>query len=146
MPSNGRTTHLLSVTGSVRDWLVRPVLAAPVPAEDLGLAAAGSPWGPEGRWVLTNGPDVTPLKRRLYLARPLSLDASVPEVVEGPGFRRIHTGADGLVDWSEFCFTPFRVVPIKRRPWSLSGRFSAIDPASKPMFLHLPEARHEFGR
>jgi len=94
------------VTDSVRDWLVRPVLAAPVPAEDLGLAAAGSPWGPEGRWVLTNGPDVTPLKRRLYLARPLSPDASVPEVVEGPDFRRIHTGVDGLVDWSEFCFTP----------------------------------------
>jgi hypothetical protein len=94
------------VTGSVRDWLIRPVVAAPVPEDDLGLAASGSPWGPDGRWVLTNGPDVTPLKRRLYLARPLSIAASVPEVVEGPEFRRIHTGADGLVDWSEFCFTP----------------------------------------
>ena len=56
--------------------------------------------------MLTNGPDVTPLKRRLYLARPLPTDRPPPEVVEGQDFRRIHTGMDGLVDWSEFCFTP----------------------------------------
>ncbi|HEY0497395.1 MAG TPA: hypothetical protein VGD48_16740 [Kutzneria sp.] len=47
------------------------MIAAPVPEADLGLAASGSPWGADGRWVLTNGPDVTTLKRRLYLARPL---------------------------------------------------------------------------
>lgn len=85
---------------------MRPVIAAPVPDSDLGLEATGSPWGSDGRWVLTNGPDVTPLKRRLYLSRPLPVDRPVPEVVEGPDFRRIHTGTDGLVDWSEFCFTP----------------------------------------
>jgi hypothetical protein len=85
---------------------VRPVLAAPVPESDLPVAATGSPWGPEGRWVLTNGPDVTPLKRRLYLARPLPTAGASPDVVEGPEFRRIHTGTDGLVDWGEFCFTP----------------------------------------
>lgn len=85
---------------------MRPVVTAPVPDSDLGLAATGSPWGPEGRWVLTNGPDVTPLKRRLYLSRPLPVDQPPPDVVEGPEFRRIHTGVDGLVDWSEFCFTP----------------------------------------
>ncbi|WP_211770837.1 hypothetical protein [Kutzneria sp. CA-103260] len=92
--------------GSVLDWVVRPVIAAPVPDADLGVAATGSPWGDDGRWVLTNGPDVTPLKRRLYLNRPLPVDQPPPEVVEGPKFRRIHTGMDGLVDWSEFCFTP----------------------------------------
>jgi hypothetical protein len=106
VPSNGRTTHRLSVTGSVLDWLVRPVVTAAVSDVDLGLAADGSPWGPEGRWVLTNGPDVTPLKRRLYRSRPLPTDQPPPEVVEGEGFRRVHTGTDGLVDWSEFCFTP----------------------------------------
>jgi hypothetical protein len=86
--------------------VVRPVIAAPVPEADLGLAASGSPWGADGRWVLTNGPDVTPLKRRLYRSRPLPTDLAVPEVLEGSDFRRIHTGMDGLVDWSEFCFTP----------------------------------------
>ena len=35
------------------------------PCDDLrrGARADGSPWGPTGRWVLTNGPDVAPLKR-----------------------------------------------------------------------------------
>jgi hypothetical protein len=115
-----RTTHRLDARGTVRDWLVAG--AWPEPADDLDrlVAAHGSPWGADGRWVLTNGPDVTPLKRRLHAARPLRRDQPLPEITEGGEvaytgptgivhqghWRRVHTAADGLVDWSEFCFTP----------------------------------------
>src|SRR5262245_41231752 len=115
-----RTVHALGSRGTVRDWLATPAWAEP--SDDLGdhLDAGGSPWGPEGRWVLTNGPDVTPFKARLYAGRPLRLDQPMPDVVEdgavsylGPTgtvhtgeWRRVHTAEDGLVDWSEFCFTP----------------------------------------
>lgn len=104
----------------MRDWLVAGAWREP--ADDLGalLAADGSPWGPDGRWVLTNGPDVAPLKRRLYERRPLRRAQDLPEIVEGGpvsyagptgirhegSWRRTHVGADGLVDWSAFCFTP----------------------------------------
>lgn len=115
-----RTVHRLDGRGTVRDWLVAG--AWHEPADDLKevVAADGSPWGPDGRWVLTNGPDVTPLKRRLYARRPLLPGQSFPPVSEGgpvsytgptgitheDRWRRVHTAADGLVDWSAFCFTP----------------------------------------
>jgi hypothetical protein len=117
--TTGRTVHRLDGAGQVRDWLVGPVWS--YPAEDLAavLDAAGSPWGEDGRWVLTNGPDVAPLKRRLYGRRPLVVDQPLPEPVEdgelvwrtGGGvesarWRRAYTGGDGLVDWSAFCHTP----------------------------------------
>ncbi len=116
-----RTVHALDRSGLVRDWLVGPVWATPCDDLDDVLEADGSPWGPEGRWVLTNGPDVAPLKRRLYERRPLVVDQTLPEVVEGgeltwraPGGSRVdtglwtraRTGMDGLVDWSQFCYTP----------------------------------------
>lgn len=116
----GRTVHALDERGTVRDWLISPAWSEP--ADDLGkhLAAEGDPWGERGRWRLTNGPDVTPLKEELYRHRPLGRDPVPGPVVEGgeirytgPGgtrhsgrWQRVHTAADGLVDWSEFCFTP----------------------------------------
>ncbi|ONI88594.1 hypothetical protein ALI144C_06030 [Actinosynnema sp. ALI-1.44] len=115
---SGRTTHRLDERGTVRDWLVAGGWAEPVDLSG-ALAADGSPWGPDGRWVLTNGPDVTPLKARLHERWPLR-DQPLPAVVEGGEvaytgptgaehrgtWRRVHTASDGLVDWSEFCFTP----------------------------------------
>jgi hypothetical protein len=77
--------------------------------------------GDEGRWTLTQGPEVAPLKARLHARRPLVLDQPLPEVAEGgpvswiaPGgsradeghWRRFHAMPDGLVDWSDFCFLP----------------------------------------
>ncbi|MBO8191518.1 hypothetical protein ITI46_07410 [Streptomyces oryzae] len=116
----GRTVHALDARGTVRDWLISPVWGTP--ADDLGkhLAAEGDPWGEQGRWRLTNGPDVTPLKEELHRHRPLRRDpVATPPVEGGPvrctgpdgtehtgTWRRVHTPADGLVDWSEFCFTP----------------------------------------
>jgi hypothetical protein len=119
--STGRTVHMLDRSGHLRDWLVSPAwtsecadLAEVVPAD-------GSPWGPGGRWVLTNGPDVAPLKKRLYARHPIVTDQPLPEVAEGgeirwvaPGgvrtdegrWRRVHTGWDGVLDWSRFCHTP----------------------------------------
>jgi hypothetical protein len=46
------------------------------PCEDLDslLDATGSPWGDNGRWTLTQGPEVAPFKERLYQRRPLVLD------------------------------------------------------------------------
>jgi hypothetical protein len=117
----GRTVHALGDGGVIRDWLVSP--AWHVPCDDLGelLDADGSPWGERGRWTLTQGPEVAPLKGRIYERRPLVLDQPLPEITEGgaltwtaPGgdrtdkgtWRRVHTHQDGLVDWSDFCFLP----------------------------------------
>lgn len=101
-----RTVHALDERGTIRDWLVAPAQGRPCDDLDDHLDAVGPPWGPPGsraRWVLTNGPDVAPLKARLYAAHPLP-DAA-PELAEGEAVRH-HTGQDGLVDWSTFCFTP----------------------------------------
>ena len=85
------------------------------------LEEGGSPWGDEGRWVLTNGPDVAGVKARLFAQRGFVEAQSVPPIVEGgevewlaPGrkgsvsdiWRRVHVGDDGYVDWSHFSYTP----------------------------------------
>ncbi|CAM04097.1 hypothetical protein A8924_5216 [Saccharopolyspora erythraea NRRL 2338] len=115
----GRTVHRLDEAGTVRDWLVAGAWGEPVAALPDLVPSTGSSWGRDGRWVLTNGPDVTPLKARLHRAAPLREQAP-PAVVEGGPvsytgpdgsahagtWRRTHTAGDGLVDWSEFCFTP----------------------------------------
>lgn len=119
---SGRTVHGLGAGGAITDWLVSPAWRSSC-AGDLAalLPAAGSPWGADGRWTLSQGPEVAALKGRLYQRRPLVLDQALPSVVEGgrvswvaPGggpastgtWRRVHTAADGLVDWSDFCLLP----------------------------------------
>ncbi|WP_063758514.1 hypothetical protein [Kibdelosporangium aridum] len=115
---NERTVHRLDERGTVRDWLVSGSWPEPVDLSGI-VQAGGSPWDPDGRWVLTNGPDVTPLKARLHERWPLR-EQPLSTVVEGgkvsytgptsvqhtDTWRRVHTMSDGLVDWSEFCFTP----------------------------------------
>lgn len=115
-----RTVHRLDGNGTVRDWLVAGGWSEPVAELADLLDADGDPWGERGRWVLTNGPDVTLLKRALYELRPLWTDQPLPEVVEGgpvayrgptgaeheDTWRRVHVPDDGHLDWSEFCFTP----------------------------------------
>jgi hypothetical protein len=115
-----RTVHRLDERGTVRDWLIGPAWREPVDDLHKHVAADGSPWGDAGRWVLTNGPDVTPLKQALYRSRPLPPDAPPEPVTEGGPvtytgptghphqgvWQRVHTASDGLVDWSAFCFTP----------------------------------------
>jgi hypothetical protein len=119
---SGRTVHALGDRGAVRDWLISPAWRAPCGADLASLLRAdGPPWGADGRWVLSQGPEVAPLKGRLYQRRPLVTDQALPAVAEGgpvswiaPGghsadtatWRRVHTHADGLVDWSDFCFLP----------------------------------------
>jgi hypothetical protein len=105
LPPTGRTVHRLDADGTVRDWLVSPVWSRPCNDLDEVLASDGDPWGPHGRWVLTNGPDVAPLKRRLFARQPWT-DRTLPPLVEGAFWTRRHVGPDGFVDWSTFCFTP----------------------------------------
>ncbi|MEU0971136.1 hypothetical protein ABZ357_39130 [Streptomyces sp. NPDC005917] len=119
--ATSRTVHSLDRGGFVRDWLISPAWSST--CDDLArvLSATGSPWGDDGRWVLTNGPDVAPLKRRLHDLHPLLTEQPLPALAEGTAFtwtrsagdppssalwQREHTGEDGLLDWSQFCFTP----------------------------------------
>lgn len=127
----GRTVHLTDADGTVRDWLVSPAWALPCTDLDRFLNASGEPWGggrrytdglpdaADGRWVLTQGPDVAMLKERMLDAHAIDTDQRLPEVTEGGPlswtafdrtfdgtWRRVRTGWDGLVDWSAFCFTP----------------------------------------
>ncbi|MFD1044884.1 hypothetical protein ACFQ1S_04370, partial [Kibdelosporangium lantanae] len=111
--------HLLDDRGYVRDWLVAGPWNEPLDLTGT-LDPDGSPWGPDGRWVLTNGPDVTPFKAKLYSLSPL-VEESVTPVVEGEKvtysgrsdvWRRVHTMSDGLVDLSEFCFTPEKRIAL----------------------------------
>ena len=116
-----RTTHTLDKNGFIRDWLVTDSWISP--ATDLGelLEDSGDPFGKDGRWVLTNGPDIAPLKCKIFKRRPFRTDQTMPEISEGtsvqwkmPGtgevhtstWRRIHTGYDGYADWSHFSYTP----------------------------------------
>jgi hypothetical protein len=117
---SGRTVHRLDRRGTVRDWLISPAWSRPCEDLDAVLAADGSPWGDDGRWRLTNGPDVAPLKRRLYLRAPLVADQAPVEASEGGPLEwrapwggtdtgtwsRRHVAPDGFVDWSAFCHTP----------------------------------------
>ncbi len=119
--ADGRTAHALGRDGAIRDWLVSPAWGSPCDDLDAFLAADGSPWGDDGRWTLTQGPEVAPLKGRIYQRRPLVVDQTLPALAEGgpvtwvaPGGSRTDSGAwrrfyaqpDGLIDWSEFCFLP----------------------------------------
>ena len=71
--------------------------------------------------MLTNGPDIAPLKAKIFKNRPFTASQSMPAVIEGgevlwkaPGtakvdsdvWTRIHTGHDGYADWSHFSYTP----------------------------------------
>ncbi|PRY58246.1 hypothetical protein BCF74_11263 [Knoellia remsis] len=134
--SGNRTVHRLGRDGAVLDWLVGPVWEAP--CLDLGsvVPADGSPWddgGRLGRWRLTNGPDVAPVKDALYAVVGPSLPVapwSPPEFSEDGDFRwptpfpassspaggperelqgtweRHRTAYDGVVERSTFCYTP----------------------------------------
>ncbi|MDP9793329.1 hypothetical protein J2S43_001841 [Catenuloplanes nepalensis] len=111
-----RTIHRLARDGTIRDWLIGPAWSWPAGDLHQHLRADGSPWGPDGRWRLTNGPDATPLKETLLRANPPPAGGPVPAAAaEALEFRfhhhvgtwqRVHTAGDGLVDWSAFCFTP----------------------------------------
>lgn len=71
--------------------------------------------------MLTNGPDIAPLKAKLFQKRVFEIAQVMPEILEGgavswkaPGtaqldsdvWARIHTGHDGYADWSHFSYTP----------------------------------------
>jgi len=116
--ATGRTVHLTDAEGTVQDWLASPAWAVPCTDLDAFLAAEGEPWG-DGRWVLTNGPDVGSFKERLLEAHAIDDRQALPAPQEGTelsweafgaGHRgrwtRIRTGWDGFLDWSAFCFTP----------------------------------------
>ena len=147
-----RSTHALAEDGSVRDWLAAGAWQEPVAGLSTLVDPSGSPWT-GGRWLLTNGPDVTPLKAALYQAAPLRENQPLPPVVEGGEvgytgptgawhnghWRRVRTGSDGLVDWSDFCFTPrYRI--------ALAGTVFEVDQAdwrtlrvasTGPILLHV---------
>jgi hypothetical protein len=116
-----RTIHTLDGHGFIRDWLISPAWIQPANDLDALLKAHGDPFGKDGRWVLTNGPDIAPLKEKIYQRRPFHSVQKISDIVEfgpmtwiAPGgrktdqgdWKRIHTGDDGYVDWSHFSYTP----------------------------------------
>ena len=119
--SFNRTIHTLDQNGFIRDWLVSPAWIKPATDLDALLISRGDPFGKDGRWVLTNGPDIAPLKEKIFKKRPFYANQVMPEISEGgkvswisPGnkgvdhgeWKRLHTGNDGYVDWSHFSYTP----------------------------------------
>ncbi|MEJ6761338.1 MAG: hypothetical protein QNK54_05015 [Candidatus Planktophila sp.] len=116
-----RTIHLLDRNGFIRDWLITGAWIKPADDLEKLLLPIGNPFEKNGRWVLTNGPDIAPLKAEIFKLRPFVSNQSMPVVVEGgqvswqaPGdtghdsdtWKRVHTGTDGYVDWSHFSYTP----------------------------------------
>ena len=116
-----RTIHQLDRRGFIRDWLISDAWIARADDLDQVLSSTGNPFGKDGRWVLTNGPDIAELKAKLFQKRKFVVEQSLPTVIESgkiswkaPGvgqidtgiWRRLHTGDDGYVDWSHFSYTP----------------------------------------
>ena len=77
------------------------------------LKDSGDPFGKDGRWVLTNGPDIAPLKGKIFKNRPFTTQQTMPVVIEGghvewkaPGtakadsdvWTRIHTGVPTFIN------------------------------------------------
>lgn len=119
--SFNRTIHTLDHKGFIRDWLISPAWIKPANDLDALLDSKGDPFGRDGRWVLTNGPDIAPLKEKIFKRRPFHSKQDMPELIEtgvvrwiAPGnsgtdegvWKRVHTGDDGYVDWSHFSYTP----------------------------------------
>ena len=124
--SPGRTAHRLGAGGEILDWLVSPVWEHPCLDLDGVVRADGEPWdrdGHPGRWRLTNGPDVAPVKTLLHRRRQPLPAGALPPLEEGgpiswptpfPGgakeltgaWSRHHTPPDGVVERSTFCYTP----------------------------------------
>ena len=124
----GQTVHRLSADGFVRDWLVSRATESPCteppctepPCDDLGLVveADGDPWDEGdrlGRWRLTQGPDVAPVKTALYAAlgvsiRPPSYSTNDADQNDADrptsGLSRHHTPPNGVIERSTFCYTP----------------------------------------
>lgn len=125
--SGDRTVHRLGEDGSILDWLLGPVWEEPCRELGAVVPADGQPWdrdGRPGRWRLTNGPDVAPVKDLLYARQPMVPPSRLPVVAEDgevewpspfPGgagavlrgtWSRHHTSSDGVVERSAFCYTP----------------------------------------
>lgn len=118
MHAHQRTVHSTSAEGLVLDWLVSPAWSSPCDDLERFVASQGEPWGDEGRWVLTNGPDVSAFKERILPER-MNTSQPLPDVVEGGPmaweaggtsytglWQRRRTAWDGFVDWSDFFRTP----------------------------------------
>jgi len=125
-PAGSRTVHRVGGAGEILDWILSPVWEQHCGELDQVVAADGSPWdvdGRPGRWRLTNGPDVAPVKTLLYHRRPPAPITDLPLLSEsgrvswpspfpGPAenllgtWVRHHTFPDGVIDRSAFCYTP----------------------------------------
>lgn len=104
-PDNA-TVHRLSPEGFVRDWLVSPITERPCEHLHLVVDAHGSPWDHSdrlGRWRLTQGPDVAPVKGALYAAVGASMR---PTGSSTDVMARHHTPPNGVIERSIFCYTP----------------------------------------
>ena len=125
-PPGPRTVHRITAEGAILDWLLSPVWEWPCTELDEVVPADADPWDigeTLGRWRLTNGPDVAPIKDLLYAKHPLTPPTVVPVLQEGGDvtwaspfpsapdaltgtWTRHHTPADGVIERSTFCYTP----------------------------------------
>ena len=73
-----RTIHQLDRRGFIRDWLISEAWIARADDLDQVLASTGNPFGKDGRWVLTNGPDIAELKAKLFPVLPAASNNLIP--------------------------------------------------------------------
>ncbi len=111
--------YALQPDGAIPRWLAVGAVTSPLTHLADHVRADGSPFGERGRWAMNFwafDPEVADLKLRAYRGLPADVpilrDAPVAESVVGAGapgnttWRFAVTGADGVIDFSRFNFTP----------------------------------------
>ena len=69
---------MLDDNGFIRDWLITKAWICPADDLEKLLKDSGDPFGKDGRWVLTNGPDIAPLKGKIFKNQPFTAQQTVP--------------------------------------------------------------------
>lgn len=105
----------IAPSGAIANWLACGVIATPLAHLGAVVAADGSPFADDGRWIVNYWayhPASVDLKRKLYQhTAPFTWQPAEPPVLNGPAideqtWRYAVTEADDMIDFSRFNFAP----------------------------------------